>query len=74
MSDNDTQTRTDALKAGDVVLVGNGLRRTVDHITDSGYLNARNLTIWNVMYVEAGVPGVWSGGNSGIASSLWDMA
>lgn len=68
-------TKTTAeLLPGDRVVLPGGLVRTVDRVVPNGWLNYRNEPIYNVMYREPAIPGVWSDGNSGIGASLWLVA
>lgn len=64
--------RTDELEVGDVVVLPRGVRRTVSSVTDSGWVNARDETIWTVSYL-GGRTADWSAGNTGIGSSVWTV-
>jgi hypothetical protein len=65
--------RTDELLPGDRLLINGRYIRTVATVRDSGWLNFRDEPIFSVRYAE-GDTAEWSGGNSGIASSLWTVA
>ncbi len=64
--------RTDQLKRGDVVSLPGGRTRTVAAIQESGYVNSKNEPILTVTYQE-GHSGDWSGGNTAIARSPWEV-
>ena len=62
------------LQPGDrVVLTRKGVVRTVAKVTPSDYVNRHNEIIYNVHYRE-GRDRDWSGGNSGLASTTWELA
>jgi hypothetical protein len=65
--------RTDELQTGDRVLIGKNLIRTVDRVTDTGYVNRRNVDILAVHYQEPASE-TWSNGNSGLPDTLWTLA
>jgi hypothetical protein len=68
-----TETRTDQLQPGmRVQLPCRGVIRTVDRITESDWLNRNDEPIFYVMYREGRTP-EWSDGNSGIASTTWQV-
>lgn len=72
---HDTRTVTRAtrdLTHGDRVLLSSGLVRTVDHVTDSGYLNYRGERILAVIYQEPESE-EWSRGNSSNETGLWNL-
>jgi hypothetical protein len=61
------------LLPGDVVkLPKRGVARTVREVKPTGYLAAGNKRIFAVLYVEGDTP-EWSAGNSGIATSVWEL-
>ena len=64
-----TKTTTADLRTGDRLLIDGRLVRTVREVVHSGYVNRRNLPIFAVLY-EEGDTREWSGGNTGIASTL----
>lgn len=65
--------RTDQLVIGDRVLLVGRHVRTVSEVRESSWLNHRNQPILYVFYAE-GSTADWSHGNSGIASSEWEIA
>ena len=65
-----TEVKTVALKPGMRIDLWLGQVRTVECVTEAGYVNARGVTIWNVTYAE-GSTAEWSGGNSGASDTLW---
>lgn len=66
------QLRTDQLEAGHRVRLPFGLVRTVMDVVDSGYVNYRDEPILTVRYQEGLTP-EWSGGNTAIAESTWEV-
>lgn len=46
--------------------------RTVREVVNSGFVNARNVPLVNVMYRE-GSTAEWSGGNSARPTDLWEV-
>lgn len=72
--------RTDELVPGDRLRMprnnnGAPIIRTVSAIERGPYLNRRNEPIYNVKYAELDVNDGWNGyGNSGIASTEWELA
>ncbi len=63
---------TSELNQGDRVRLVSGLVRTVDRVERTGFVNYRNEPILAVLYAE-GRTDQWSGGNSAVASSEWDV-
>jgi hypothetical protein len=68
--------RTCDLVAGDRVILPRGVVRTVATITATRWENHRGQTIFALHYVEVDPADLaeWSGGNTAIAASEWEIA
>ena len=67
------ELRTDQLHPGMQVILPGNIVREVDRIVESDWLNRDDLPIYYVYWTEGRTP-EWSEGNSGIASTLWNVA